>query len=80
MSISRYADRAPRPPRRRPEPAPAPVNYLNDAHGIWSWLFTVDHKRIGILYLVSITRVLHGRRARGRAGPAEPALARTARS
>ena len=38
-----------------PEPAPAPVNYLNVSHTIWSWLFTVDHKRIGILYLVSIS-------------------------
>jgi cytochrome c oxidase subunit 1 len=31
------------------------VNYLNVDHGIRSWLLTVDHKRIGILYLVSIT-------------------------
>src|SRR5579883_687335 len=38
-----------------PEPEPAPVNYLNISHTIWSWLFTVDHKRIGILYLVSIS-------------------------
>ena len=38
-----------------PEPGPIPVNYLNNGHSIWSWLFTVDHKRIGILYLVSIS-------------------------
>ena len=38
-----------------PEPDPVPVNYLNNGHSIWSWLFTVDHKRIGILYLVSIS-------------------------
>ena len=38
-----------------PEPAPAPVNYLNVSHTIWSWLFTVDHKRIGLLYLGSIS-------------------------
>lgn len=38
-----------------PEPAPAKVDYLNVSHTIWSWLFTVDHKRIGILYLVSIS-------------------------
>jgi cytochrome c oxidase subunit 1 len=25
------------------------------AHGVRSWLFTVDHKRIGLLYLMSIT-------------------------
>ncbi len=30
-------------------------NYLNAAHTVKSWLFTTDHKRIGILYLVSIT-------------------------
>ena len=47
-----------------PEPAPAPVNYLNVSHTIWSWLFTVDHKRIGILYLISIIGVLHRRRGR----------------
>src|SRR5262245_21855553 len=38
-----------------PEPAPAEPNYLNTNYGIWSWLLTTDHKRIGILYLVSIT-------------------------
>jgi cytochrome c oxidase subunit I len=30
-------------------------NYLNDNYGIRSWLLTKDHKRIAILYLVSIT-------------------------
>ena len=29
-------------------------NYLNDQKGIKSWLLTLDHKRIGILYLYSI--------------------------
>ena len=29
------------------------VNYLNNAYGAFSWLFTVDHKRIGIMYLVT---------------------------
>jgi cytochrome c oxidase subunit 1 len=29
-------------------------NYLNAERGIWSWLSTVDHKRIGIMYLVSV--------------------------
>jgi cytochrome c oxidase subunit I len=28
-------------------------NYLNEDYGILSWLLTIDHKRIGILYLVS---------------------------
>src|SRR5687768_12819233 len=30
-------------------------NYLNAGHSIRSWLFTLDHKRIGILYLLSIS-------------------------
>ncbi|MDZ4798128.1 MAG: cytochrome c oxidase subunit I [Bryobacteraceae bacterium] len=29
-------------------------NYLNSPPGLWSWLSTVDHKRIGIMYLWSI--------------------------
>jgi cytochrome c oxidase subunit 1 len=29
-------------------------NYLNHGRGLWSWLTTLDHKRIGIMYLVSI--------------------------
>ena len=31
------------------------MNYLNANYGIKSWLLTVDHKRIGLLYLASIT-------------------------
>jgi cytochrome c oxidase subunit 1 len=31
------------------------VDYLNVDYGVRSWLFTTDHKRIAILYLVSIT-------------------------
>ncbi|MDR8390014.1 cytochrome c oxidase subunit I [Aliifodinibius sp. S!AR15-10] len=30
-------------------------NYLNAEKGIWSWLNTRDHKRIGVLFLISIT-------------------------
>ncbi len=30
-------------------------DYLNDGYGLKSWLLTHDHKRIGILYLLSIT-------------------------
>src|ERR1700704_1880763 len=30
-------------------------HYLNKGYGIRSWLFTVDHKRIALLYLISIT-------------------------
>src|SRR3954449_3457409 len=31
------------------------LNYLNNGHGAASWLLTRDHKRIALLYLVSIT-------------------------
>jgi cytochrome c oxidase subunit I len=30
-------------------------SYLNDGYGIKSWLLTLDHKRIGILYMVSVS-------------------------
>src|SRR5579884_223757 len=30
-------------------------HYLNASYGIKSWLFTKDHKRIGLLYLATIT-------------------------
>src|SRR5437764_11608557 len=30
-------------------------NYLNKEYGIKSWLLTTDHKRIALLYLLSIT-------------------------
>src|SRR5687768_17316845 len=33
----------------------ATLNYLNNGHGLKSWLLTKDHKRIGLLYLASIT-------------------------
>src|SRR5579884_4283243 len=31
------------------------ANYLNSEYGIRSWLLTTDHKRIALLYLLSIT-------------------------
>jgi len=31
------------------------VNYLHDGYGIKSWLLTTDHKRIALLYLMSVT-------------------------
>ncbi|MGZ5492953.1 MAG: cbb3-type cytochrome c oxidase subunit I, partial [Thermoanaerobaculia bacterium] len=34
---------------------PATRNYLNVDYGIFSWLLTKDHKRIAILYLISVT-------------------------
>ena len=38
-----------------PEPKLPEKHYLNDNYGIRSWLLTKDHKRIAILYLVSIS-------------------------
>src|SRR5687767_3960105 len=29
-------------------------NYLTHSKGVWSWLFTLDHKRIGLMYMVSV--------------------------
>jgi len=29
-------------------------NYLNESSGLWSWLTTLDHKRIGIMYFISV--------------------------
>ena len=37
------------------------TNYLNADYGIKSWLLTTDHKRIALLYLVSITFLLRRR-------------------
>lgn len=38
-----------------PAPSETPLNYLNDKFGLASWLLTTDHKRIAILYMISIT-------------------------
>ncbi len=37
------------------DPVESNVNYLNASYGIKSWLFTVDHKRIGLMYLAVLT-------------------------
>jgi len=37
------------------EESAATVNYLNCDYSIRSWLLTVDHKRIGIMYLLAVT-------------------------
>jgi cytochrome c oxidase subunit 1 len=34
--------------------SPAGSNYINCEKGLWSWLTTVDHKRIGLMYLISV--------------------------
>jgi cytochrome c oxidase subunit 1 len=44
------------PPAPQPaEPPAEPSNYLNVSYGVVSWLLTKDHKRIAILYLISVT-------------------------
>jgi cytochrome c oxidase subunit I len=30
------------------------VNYINEFKGLWSWLTTLDHKRIGLMYMISV--------------------------
>ena len=30
------------------------ASYLTASRGIRSWLFTLDHKRIGVMYLISV--------------------------
>jgi cytochrome c oxidase subunit 1 len=39
------------PVGQRPRPT---KNYLNETTGIWSWMTTLDHKRIGIMYLCGV--------------------------
>ncbi|MGE0822178.1 MAG: cytochrome c oxidase subunit I [Candidatus Binatia bacterium] len=48
VAVPKHSDEtlAPEMPRR---------SYLNDGYGISSWLLTLDHKRIAILYLVAIS-------------------------
>ncbi|MDP9380828.1 MAG: cbb3-type cytochrome c oxidase subunit I [Chloroflexota bacterium] len=41
-------------PIRRPERR-VRLTYLNNGYGLRSWLFTLDHKRIAWLYLITIT-------------------------
>jgi cytochrome c oxidase subunit 1 len=42
-------------PTALPPPPGTRIDYLNANYGWTSWLFTTDHKRIALLYLVSIT-------------------------
>ncbi len=49
-SVAEYRAQASPPPP--PEPR---HNYLTVAYGVKSWLLTTDHKRIALLYLVSVT-------------------------
>jgi cytochrome c oxidase subunit 1 len=43
-------------PEATPTPAATPrEHYLNAAYGLKSWLLTTDHKRIALLYLMTVT-------------------------
>ncbi len=46
---------APVVPQPPPAAEPTRIDYLNVSYGVRSWLLTTDHKRIAILYLISIT-------------------------
>ncbi len=39
--------------RYKPEEYPE-KHYLNEEKGLWAWLTTVDHKKIGLMYLISV--------------------------
>ena len=43
------------PLEAKPKIVAAPQATLNAAHTVSSWLLTTDHKRIAILYLISVT-------------------------
>jgi cytochrome c oxidase subunit 1 len=43
------------PPALPTPPEEQPENYLNASRGLTSWLLTKDHKRIALLYLVTVT-------------------------
>lgn len=40
--------------RSIPESEDPPASYLNESSGIWSWLNTRDHKRIGLMFYAAI--------------------------
>jgi cytochrome c oxidase subunit 1 len=43
------------PQTPEPQPVFARENYLNKEYGLKSWLLTTDHKRIAVLFLISIS-------------------------
>ena len=58
MSIAPQLDYTPQAvpaPELTPAQEYCRVNYLNNSYGVLSWLTTVDHKRIGLLYLISVS-------------------------
>ena len=75
------------PPRRSPPPRPRRRSRRSSrtrcrarSAGWISWLTTTDHKRIGIMYLVALVDLLHGRRRRGAADAPAARAGRTTRS
>ena len=52
-------------------------NYLTAESGIYSWLTTVDHKRVAILYLISLARLHADRRHRSDGSSARSSRCRT---
>jgi cytochrome c oxidase subunit I len=48
------AEAAPSPPSDPASPPTGPVNYLAADRGARSWLFTLDHKRIGLMFIISV--------------------------
>jgi hypothetical protein len=48
------------------------VNYLNHDYGWKSWLFSLDHKRIGLMYLVTISITFLAGRYGGSGHPRQP--------
>jgi len=43
------------PPAQAEAPQAEETNYLNCSKGFWSWAATLDHKRIGLMYLIGTT-------------------------
>ena len=40
---------------KRFKPTENPTHhYLNEEKGVWAWMTTVDHKKIGVMYLVAV--------------------------
>jgi cytochrome c oxidase subunit 1 len=37
-----------------PQPTLKGKNYLNHSRGLLSWIFTLDHKRIGVMYMIAV--------------------------
>jgi cytochrome c oxidase subunit I len=46
------------PPRALAPVGPHPASYLGHGRGARSWLLTLDHKRIGVMYLVVVVAAL----------------------